>query len=120
MNICKQLGIDIPVIQAPMAGVQDWQLAVAVSNAGGLGSIPCGMLSPEQVIEEIIAFQSHSDKPYNLNFFCHEMPKLNPKQITDWENTLVPFFKKLEVQPPSEFSGLRRPFDEKTLDNCDT
>ncbi|RYV02765.1 2-nitropropane dioxygenase [Shewanella sp. OPT22] len=116
MNICKQLGIDIPIIQAPMAGVQDWQLAVAVSNAGGLGSIPCGMLSPEKIIEEITSFQSHSDKPYNLNFFCHEMPQLNPKQIAEWEKTLTPFFKKLEVQPPSEFSGLRRPFDEKTLE----
>ena len=38
-------GTHLPLIQAPMAGVQDWRLAAAVSEAGGLGSLPAGMLS---------------------------------------------------------------------------
>lgn len=53
MLLHHMLGLDFPIIQAPMAGVQNWELAAAVSEAGGLGSIPCGMLSPEQVLTEI-------------------------------------------------------------------
>lgn len=69
-NLNQLLGTKLNIIQAPMAGVQNWELAVAVSEAGGLGSIPCGMLTPEKVVEEIERFKAHSDKRYNLNFFA--------------------------------------------------
>ena len=63
MNICDLLGIDVPVIQAPMAGAQGSALAIAVSNAGGLGSQPCAMLGPDQIRSELTSITSSSSKP---------------------------------------------------------
>lgn len=68
------LGTELPIIQAPMAGVQGSALAIAVSEAGGLGSLPCAMLSPEQLVSEINLIKAATAKPVNLNFFCHAMP----------------------------------------------
>ncbi|HWH70351.1 MAG TPA: nitronate monooxygenase, partial [Candidatus Sulfotelmatobacter sp.] len=68
------LGIELPVIQAPMAGVQGSALAVAVSNAGGLGSLPGGMLSLEALRKELTSIRAQTSKPFNVNFFCHTPP----------------------------------------------
>ena len=65
------LGISHPVIQAPMAGVQGSRLAVAVSNAGGLGSLPCAMLGLDAIRAELDTIRAQTDRPYNVNFFCH-------------------------------------------------
>ena len=73
-NLRQLLGIDIPIVQAPMAGVQGSALAIAVSNAGGLGSLPCAMLSADAMRKEIAAIVAATDKPYNVNFFCHAPP----------------------------------------------
>ncbi|NND67737.1 MAG: nitronate monooxygenase [Halioglobus sp.] len=113
MQLSQLLGIDKGIIQAPMAGVQDWELAVAVAEAGGLGSIPCGMLSPQQLLAEISSFTSHSDKPYNLNFFCHTMPAADPDELRAWEVQLQGYYSELSVNPPTEPAALRLPFDEK-------
>lgn len=69
MHIKEFLDVDLPVIQAPMAGVQDSALAVAVSLAGGLGSLPCAMLGAEEIDRELAAITSQTDRPVNLNFF---------------------------------------------------
>lgn len=116
MSLSSILGVAKPIIQAPMAGVQNWELAVAVSEAGGLGSIPCGMLAKEQILSEVEQFKLHSDKPYNLNFFCHEMPELDEKALKAWENCLGEYYTSLDVQPPKEVTGLRYPFDEEIAD----
>jgi nitronate monooxygenase len=68
------LGIDLPIIQAPMAGVQGSALAIAVSNAGGLGSLPCAMLGPQALQQELAAIRAQTTKPFNVNFFCHRQP----------------------------------------------
>jgi nitronate monooxygenase len=73
-NLCQLLGLQLPLIQAPMAGVQGSALAIAVSEAGGLGSLPCAMLSPDQICAEIETIRTATDRPYNLNFFCHPPP----------------------------------------------
>jgi nitronate monooxygenase len=65
----KLLGIDLPIIQAPMAGVQDSDLAIAVSLAGGLGSLPCGMLNVLDIELELSKIKRKTDKPFNINFF---------------------------------------------------
>ena len=65
------LGIRLPLIQAPMAGVQGSTMTVAVSNAGALGSLPCGMLSQEELRAELAAIRAQTDQPFNVNFFCH-------------------------------------------------
>ena len=68
------LNVDYPVIQAPMAGVQDSALTIAVSKAGGLGSLPCGMLTGEKILEEVASIRAATDRTFNLNFFCHIKP----------------------------------------------
>ena len=84
MNIKKLLGVELPVIQAPMAGVQDSALALAVSSAGGLGSLPCGMLSHEALHVELTTIKAQSQKPININFFCHTPPVYNLERETRW------------------------------------
>jgi len=116
MNLCRILGIEKPIIQAPMAGAQNWELAVAVSESGGLGSIPCGMLTKDQILSEINNFKEHSDKPYNLNFFCHVMPAINHQALKGWEERLKKHYDSLSVNPPEEISGLRVPFDVSVAD----
>ena len=78
------LGIDLPVIQAPMAGVQDSELAVAVSQAGGLGSLPCAMLGLDELRDQLAAIKSNTDKPFNVNFFCHSTPTPSAARDAAW------------------------------------
>ncbi len=99
-----------------MAGVQNWELAVAVSEAGGLGSIPCGMLTKEQILSEVNNFRDRSEKPYNLNFFCHVMPAIDHQALKTWEQTLKKYYDSLSVNPPEKISGLRVPFDSSVAD----
>ncbi|MCV6620311.1 MAG: nitronate monooxygenase [Cellvibrionaceae bacterium] len=116
MNFCEELGIDKPLIQAPMAGVQDWRLAAEVSNAGGLGSIPCGMLSAEQLVQQLHSFKKHSPHSYNVNFFCHDMPKLDAQRLKSWQDSLFAYYEEFKVEAPSGVSGLRVPFDNSFAD----
>ena len=84
------LGIDLPIIQAPMAGVQGSALAAAVSNAGGLGSLPAAMLGLSALRSELTALQAATDRPYNVNFFCHEAAEGEPARLQAWRATLQP------------------------------
>uniref|UniRef100_UPI0004942C2C NAD(P)H-dependent flavin oxidoreductase n=1 Tax=Herbaspirillum lusitanum TaxID=213312 RepID=UPI0004942C2C len=68
------LGIELPLIQAPLAGIQGHAMAIAVSNAGGLGSLPCAMLTPETLRKELELIRAGTSKPYNVNFFAHTPP----------------------------------------------
>ena len=76
MNLQTLLNIELPIIQAPMAGVQDGAMTVAVSNVGGLGSLPCGMLDCDAIREQLLAITAQSDKPFNVNLFCHKRWKM--------------------------------------------
>jgi NAD(P)H-dependent flavin oxidoreductase YrpB (nitropropane dioxygenase family) len=71
MTLQTLLNIELPIIQAPMAGVQGSAMAIAVSNAGGLGSLPCAMLSLDDMANELAAIRLATGKPFNVNFFCH-------------------------------------------------
>lgn len=116
-NVKDLLGTKLPIIQSPMAGVQDSALTIAVSEAGGLGSLPCGMLSIEKMISEISLIKKATDKPYNLNFFCHEMPNHDEKRQLKWQETLKPYFSELnvEVESPSN-NASRTPFNHDVAD----
>ena len=110
-------GTTLPIIQSPMAGVQGSELAIAVSEAGGLGSLPCGMLSIEQITNEIELFKSASDKPFNLNFFCHEMPEYNPVRHKKWQDTLKPYFLEAGAKCVSQPNAASRvPFNHDIAD----
>ena len=107
--------IEKPIIQAPMAGVQDYRLAAAVSNAGGLGSLPCAMLGTEALREELKALNEATSKPYNLNFFAHTPPEPNPQQEANWQQALAPYYKEFGIDPASITAGPgRMPFNEES------
>ena len=111
----RLLPMDIPLIQAPMAGVQDWRMAAAVSAAGGLGSIPCGMLSAEQVEAEVAAFRNTTSAPVNLNFFCHRMSEPTEDVMQRWQECLTGFYDEAGIQPSSS-GALRLPYDDAMAD----
>jgi nitronate monooxygenase len=106
------LGIELPIIQAPMAGVQDSRMAVAVSNAGGLGSLPCAMFSPEVMRKELTHIAAHTTRPYNVNFFCHTPPKPNAEREAAWRAALTPYYREFALDPAASPSGVvRAPFN---------
>jgi nitronate monooxygenase len=105
MTLQMLLGIDFPIIQAPMAGVQGSALAVAVSNAGGLGSLPCAMLDPAALRQELAAIRAQTDKPFNVNFFCHRHPDPSPMQDAAWRAALLPYFAEYGVDPGAVAAG---------------
>ena len=92
------LGIELPIIQAPMAGVQAGALAVAVSNAGGLGSLPCALLGRESIEVELAQIGAQTSRPYNVNFFCHSEPPREPEREEAWRRVLAPYFQELGIE----------------------
>ncbi len=95
MTLRDFIGIDLPVVQAPMAGVQGSALAIAVSNAGGLGSLPCALLSPDGMRAELSALTRSTSRPYNVNFFCHDEPRRDPDRDVRWKSALAPYYEEL-------------------------
>ncbi len=97
MPSTKLFGTTLPIIQAPMAGVQGSALAIAVSKAGGLGSLPCAMLGTEALRQELAAITAQTDQPYNVNFFCHTPPQPDAAREALWRQALAPYFREFEI-----------------------
>lgn len=99
-----------------MAGVQLSALAVAVSNAGGVGSLPCAMLTPDEMRREITAIRAQCDKPFNVNFFCHAAPAVDDARQLAWREALRPFYREcgLDVDAIDPGPG-RGAFDRDAL-----
>ena len=105
------LGTQLPIIQAPMAGVQLHALAAAVSNAGGLGSLPCAMLDPAGLRRELAALRAATDRPFNVNFFCHAPPPADAKREAAWRSALAPYYREYGIDPAAIPAGPgRAPF----------
>lgn len=111
------LGTPLPFIQAPMAGVQGSALALAVARAGGLGSLPCAMLSTEVLRSEVQVIRKGlpAGHPYNLNFFCHVPVEASAAQLQVWRARLQPFYDELKA-PEATAAASRRPFDAATAE----
>ena len=93
------LGSELPLIQAPMAGFQGAALAIAVCKAGGLGSLPCAMLTLETMRKELSAIRAATDRPYNVNFFTHTPPAADAKRETAWRAALTPYYREYGIDP---------------------
>jgi nitronate monooxygenase len=107
------LGIDLPIIQAPMAGAQSSAMAIAVSQAAGLGSLPCAMLTPDKARGEIDAIRQATPKPYNVNFFCHRPPAPAPEREAAWREQLPPYYAELGLDPATPVNARSpAPFNE--------
>jgi nitronate monooxygenase len=113
----KLFGIELPIIQAPMAGSAFSDMVVAVSQAGGLGSLACALLSVEQVRRELETIRRKTSRPINANFFCHQPPRDDRAREASWRRRLDAYYVKLEVDN-SAFSpsSNRAPFDDKMCD----
>jgi nitronate monooxygenase len=117
MKLSDFLGTELPIIQAPMAGAQAGALAVAVCNAGGLGSLPCAMLSVDGMRNELAAIKAKTSKPFNVNFFCHVPPAADPQREAAWRAALSPYYKKYGIDPNSIPTGPgRAPFTAEAAD----
>jgi nitronate monooxygenase len=111
------LGIGLPIIQAPMAGAQAGAMAVAVSNAGGLGSLPCAMLAPDAMRRELEAMRAQTSQPFNVNFFCHRSPKPSAAREARWRRKLAPYYAEFGIDPDSLPAGPGRlPFSAEAAD----
>lgn len=106
--------IERPILQAPMAGVQGSALTLAVSNAGGLGALPCAMLAPDALRIELEALRAGTTRPVNLNFFCHAPPEDDPQREQAWRAALAPYYREAGLDPaatPAVAPVQRAPFD---------
>ncbi|WP_346344754.1 nitronate monooxygenase [Sphingomonas sp. dw_22] len=101
-------GARAPIVQAPMAGAGGVALAVAAIRGGAIGSLPCAMLTADQVRSQVAEVRAEAAGPLNLNFFCHSLPEVPDE--TAWRALLAPYYAEEGVSP-GEVPPLRRPFD---------
>ena len=101
-----------PIVQAPMAGAMDWELAAEAAEGGALGSLPCAMLSPDKLREQFAKIRTRTTKPIALGFFCHTPPVLNNARENAWRERLKPYYQELSIDPAAPVpSANRAPFD---------
>src|SRR5215471_11695141 len=93
----KLAGVDLPIIQAPMAGSALSDMAVAVSQAGGLGSLACALLSVEQARNELETIRRKTSRPINANFFCHQPPRDDSARERNWRQRLDAYYVQLQI-----------------------
>lgn len=111
MDLREFLGIGLPIVQAPMAGLQGSAMAVAVSNAGGLGSLPCALLPADALRRELAAIRAGTDRPYSVNFFCHAPPQPDPERESRWRAALAPYYAEFGIDAQTAAAGpAREPF----------
>jgi nitronate monooxygenase len=103
------LRIELPIIQAPMASAVTSEMVVAVAEAGGLGSLPCAILSPDQIRTEVRAIRSRTTKPINLNFFCHKQAETDHAREARWLRSLSPYYLSSGLAPPQAVPPLDIP-----------
>lgn len=116
-RLMKLFGTAHPIVLAPMAGAMDFELAAAVSAAGGLGSLPCAMLTPDTLHAQFAKFRARTDKPVNVNFFCHTPPVPNTAREARWRDQLRTYYEEFGIDPMLPVpSSNRMPFDATFCD----
>jgi nitronate monooxygenase len=116
MTFQDLFGVELPLIQAPMAGSQLSAMAIATSAAGALGSLPCAMLSIDAMRAEIEKIRSGA-RSYNLNFFCHTSPPPSEDRVTAWREALAPYYREFGIEPPAATTASsRQPFSAAVAD----
>jgi nitronate monooxygenase len=117
MDIRRLFRIELPVVQAPMAGVQAGALAAAVCEAGALGSLPCAMLTPEGMAKELDLIRSRTRAPLNVNFFCHAPAPPDEAREKAWREKLAPYYREFGIDPAGIGSGPgRAPFSAESAE----
>ena len=112
----KLFGIELPIIQAPMAGSAMSDMVIAVSEAGGLGSLACALLSAEQARGELETIRRRTSRPINANFFCHQPPREDRTREMNWRRRLDAYYVQLQADNSTIPNSARAPFDDKMCD----
>ena len=113
----KMCGIELPIIQAPMGGAALSDMVVAASQAGGLGSLACALLSEEQARKELETIRRTTARPINANFFCHHPPRDDRDRQTIWRHRMDAYFVQLQVEGDTPIpNSARATFDERLCD----
>ena len=104
--------IEIPIVQAPMAGVQDVDVMIGAADGGALGSLPCAMISAEKAREQVHIFRQRISAPLNMNFFCHTPVDADAAREAGWRKRLEAYYKELGLDPGMTVQAANRaPFD---------
>ena len=98
-RILDLLGLDLPILQAPMAGPVDSEMVIAVSEVGGLGGLPCALMTPEKTRTELGIIRQRTSRPISVNFFCHRQPEEDLARESAWKRRLEPFYLELGLDP---------------------
>lgn len=107
-------GVEVPIVQAPMAGPVFSDMVIAVAEAGGLGSLPCATMGTDQLRTEFAAVRRGTTKPINVNFFCHALPTFDADQEAAWRGRLQSYYAELGLDPAAPVPrSSRTPFDEE-------
>ena len=110
--LLERLGIDLPIIQAPMAGVSTPSMAAAVSNCGALGSIAIGASDLDAACKMIAQTKDLTDRPFNVNVFCHQPAVADRQKELTWLSHLEPYFSRFASKPPSALTEIYKSFIE--------
>jgi nitronate monooxygenase len=111
-RIIDLLKTEFPIVQAPMAGVQDAELVIAAAEGGALGSLPCAMLSVDKAREQVNIFRQRVAAPINMNFFCHTAVEADPAREAGWRQRLGSYYRELGLDPAAPVNAANRaPFD---------
>ena len=114
--LTERLSLEWPIIQAPMAGSTTPELAVAVCEAGGLGSLGCALLTAEQYREQVIAVRAATSRSFNVNFFAYPDPRIDPDQAGPMRERLQPYYDARGLGPVPEAEVPARPFGRVLLE----
>jgi nitronate monooxygenase len=114
-RILDLFGIELPIILAPMAGPGTAALAIAVSAAGGLGSLPCAQLTGTEIRAALETIRRSTSRPINVNFFCHKPPVFDRERDHAWRALLKPYYLELGLDPEAPLAPpSRKPFDPES------
>lgn len=108
--LLRRLGIEFPLIQAPMAGVSTPEMAATVSNAGGIGSIGVGAVDADATKRMIAAVRSGTGRPFQVNVFCHKPASADPAREASWLARLEPDFARYGAKPPARLEEIYQSF----------
>lgn len=113
-NLTELFGIELPIIQAPMASSCGAEMTIAVCEAGGLGSLPCAMLTPDVMRQEIARVRQATNRPMNVNFFCHQPPAPDADRDAGWGSHLAGYYSEHDLDPAESVAAPQRnPFDDE-------
>jgi nitronate monooxygenase len=116
-SFTARLGLELPLIQAPMAGFQDAAMAAAVAGAGALGSLPGAAMSPQALRDAVAELRRAGGRPVNLNFFCHATPAPDQAREAAWREALRPYYEERGLSLSAIANGPGRlPFGDEAAD----